>query len=949
VKNLATLYASQAGITQVSCTGAAPPPTGFTGTAPNYLGTNNLPIMTWLAKNRNIADFSLVNPASTTEPSTARESITTYVVFNGESNGADGDCNSYTLLQKAADKGGTSVKQANDYPGLEKALTSVFQDVAARAASGTAASILSNSEGSGANILQAVFYPKKIFEEQTPVKWIGEMQNLWYFVDPLINNSTIREDTDKDFTLNLKNDYVARFTFDNTADKTMVQLFQDTNGDGTGDTAVGGLVDPDYVKSLWRAGKTLWSRNIVSSPRKLFTSINATNPAAPPSLIYFSSAKYPGTLDSVAIASNAATLAPYLNVAAAEASDLINWVHGEDKPDESVYRRRTVKIKDPVTDVISTGVWRLGDIISSTPRVQSTVRLNTYNLPAPGGYNDNSYLTYINSNQYQDRGMVYVGGNDGMFHAFNLGVLSVKSSGFRKASLSGSDLGKEMWAYIPKNSLPYLKYLSDPDYSHLYYIDGRTSIFDASIGYTGDGSCVRATYETCDKLRNSTVVDASNNLNPAKNTWRTVVIGGMGLGGASTKSCAAGGDCVQTPIADPADATKGLGYSSYFALDVTDPTTPSLLWEFSDPELGYSMSGPAIVRVGDREKNGKWFAVFGSGPTGPIKTTSQQFMGRSNQNLKFFIVDLQTGVLVKTIDTGITNAFAGSMMGGSIDVDRASSTVSGNYQDDAIYVGYVKKDTATNTWTHGGVGRLKTMESIDPSDSSAPWTWNVVLDDIGPVTTAISRLQDKKNRNLWLFFGTGRYFFRESGSLDDYNGRRKLFGIKDPCYNTATTPGNFLDKSCTDSVAIDTLVDQTTSISTIAAGDAGWFIDLDDKTTSEAAERVVTDTVALTNGTVFFTSFKPTTDICGYGGNSFLWGVKYDTGGQAAASALNGKALIQLSTGEFKEVDLSKAFTDKLNRRMLTPMTGKPPADAPPIVSNSQNKPIKKILHIQEH
>ncbi|HZV82818.1 MAG TPA: pilus assembly protein PilY, partial [Geobacteraceae bacterium] len=927
---LATLYASPAGITQVSCTGAP------TGTTLDYGGNNNLPIMSWLAKNRNISNFNLTSPASTDTAGTARDSITSYVVFNGESNGASGDCNSYTLLKKTAEKGGTALKQANDYPGLVAALTGVFQDVAARAASGTAASILSNSEGSGANILQAVFFPKKIFENQTAVNWIGEMQNLWYFVDPYINNSTIREDTDSDHKLNLINDYVARFTFDTTADKTMVQLFQDTDGDGTGDAAVGGLIDPDYVKSLWRAGKLLWQRNITSSPRNLLTSLDGS------SLINFSSSTFPGG----SVPDNSAALAPYLNLTAAEAPKLVDWVHGQD---QSGYRERTVSIKDPVSGVVTSGVWRLGDIISSTPRVQSTVRLNTYNLPQPGGYSDNSYLSYINSNQYQNRGMVYVGGNDGLFHAFNLGILSVKSTGFQKASLTGTDLGKEMWAYVPKNVLPYMKYLSDPAYGHLYYVDGRTSIFDASIGYTDVGTCTRSTYENCAKLRNSSVVDSSNNLDPAKNTWRTVVIGGMGLGGASAKSCAAGNDCVQTPIADPADATKGLGYSSYFAFDVTDPTNPSLLWEFSDPDLGYSMSGPAIVRVGDKEKNGKWYAVFGSGPTGPIDTASHQFKGRSNQNLKFFVVDLQTGVLVKTIDTGIANAFAGSMMGGSIDIDRGSPGVAGNYQDDAVYVGYVRKDTATNTWTRGGVGRINTMESLDPADTTAPWVWRPILSDIGPVTTAISRLQDKKNRNLWLFFGAGRYFYRESASLDDYNGNRRIFGMKDPCYNTTAVPGNFLDKSCTDTVSAGTMVDQTSSISTIAAGNAGWYIHLDAETATEAAERVVTDTVALTNGSVFFTSFKPTMDICGYGGNSYLWGVKYDTGGQAAASALQGKALIQLSTGEFKEVDLATAFQDKNNRRMQTPMTGKPPSDAPPIISNSMNKPIKKILHIQEH
>ena len=139
--------------------------------------------------------------------------------------------------------------------------------------------------------------------------------------------------------------------------------------------------------------------------------------------------------------------------------------------------------------------------------------------------------------------MVYVGGNDGMMHAFNLGILSVKSNGFQKASLSGANLGKEMWAYIPKNTLPYLKYLADPGYSHIYSIDGRTAIFDASIGYTGEGTCVRATYDTCDKPKNSLVVDSSNVLDPTKNTWRTVVIGGMGIGGASAKTCSCRRDC----------------------------------------------------------------------------------------------------------------------------------------------------------------------------------------------------------------------------------------------------------------------------------------------------------------------------------------------------------------------------------------------------------------------
>jgi type IV pilus assembly protein PilY1 len=894
----------------------------ITGTCSYYAGSQNFDDLVWLGHNRNIKTFS-TSSASPDAPQRSSESVTTYVVFNGADNGDTGDCNNTTLLTKAATNGGTTLLTAAE-PTLYKAqLQKAFEDVAAKAASGTAASILSNSEGSGANILQAVFYPKKIFANDTAANWVGEMQNLWYFVDPLVNNSTIREDTDGDRKLNLVSDYVVRFMFVNSADKTMVQRFNDADGDGvvTDADKVGGLIDPDDVKSIWRAGKLLWSRNLATLPRDIKTTINGT------SFVDFSSSTFPGG----GVADHSTALAPYLNVAAADAPKLINWVHGQD---QSGLRPRTVNIKNDSGIGTSTGVWRLGDIISSTPRVQSTVRLNTYNLPPPGGYSDASYLSYITSDSYKNRGMVYVGANDGMLHAFNLGVLSVQASGNQKATLTGDNLGKEVWSFIPRNSLPYLRYAADENYGHLYYVDGRTVIIDASIGDTNTGECVKSSYWKCAK---------------STNTWRSIVISGMGIGGASAKTCAADTNCVQTPLADPDDATRGLGYSSYFAIDVTEPASPTLLWEFTDPALGYSTTGPAIVRLGDGSKNGRWFAVFGSGPTGPIDTDTHQFKGASDQALQYFVVDLRTGALVKNIPTGIGQAFSGTLLGAGIDADRWNPNVVGNYQDDGLYTGYVKTGGSE---PNGGVGRIlidPVNAEDDPNNTFVEniWHWSKVIDDIGPVTTAISRLQDRKNRNLWLFFGTGRYYYRAGGELDDYGGRRALFGIKDPCYNKNNI-GNYLDKACTDTIATDPVA-QDSSISVITADDPGWKINLDPDTTAEGAERVVTDTVALTNGTVFFTSFKPTTDICGYGGNSFLWGVKYDDGGRAAANALTGKALIQLSTGEFREVDLSQAFVDKLNRRMATPMTGKPPSDAPPIISNSTNKPIKRILHIQEH
>jgi type IV pilus assembly protein PilY1 len=164
--------------------------------------------------------------------------------------------------------------------------------------------------------------------------------------------------------------------------------------------------------------------------------------------------------------------------------------------------------------------------------------------------------------------------------------------------------------------------------------------------------------------------------------------------------------------------------------------------------------------------------VFGSGPTGPIDTLGHQFLGQSSRELKFFVVDLRTGELAATIPTGLLNAFAGPMGGAGIDVDR-------NYQDDALYVGYSQQGSG-GAWS-GGVLRLVTGENTDPSR----WQVSKVIDGLGPVTSGIARLQDTRNHNLWLYFGTGRYFFNQ----DDMTDRRSLYTIQQ---GTLSLNGNYM-------------------------------------------------------------------------------------------------------------------------------------------------------------
>ncbi len=794
---------------------------------------------------------------------------------------------------------------------LRIALLSALYDILKQSQSSTAASIISSSEGSGSNLFQAIFYPKKTIGS-VDIDWIGELYYLFYYIDPFLQNSTIREDTDEDLILNLKNDYIIQFYFDTTDNKTKANVLQDTDGDGDSDVYIGTLSLED-IKSIWEAGKMLHQRDLSLNPRRIYTNISGT-------LTEFSVSNFTG--------SNTANKALLQAADDTEATNIINYILGSDIPG---YRNRTVTING------LTNPWRLGDIVSSTPKVQSSININTYHYMYPSGYMDNSYNVFLNSNDYKNRGIVYVEANDGLLHAFRLGKIQFDWSGKsleEKIKITGTDLGIEEWAFIPKNVLPYLKYYTDPDYCHLYYNDMPVYIFDASINMPE--SCTSSDYWECPKM---TTVDENKDLDLDETSWRTILIGSMGLGGACRNvtdgSCA---DCVKTPI-------NNVGYSSYFALDITDPLNPQLLWEFSDPELGFSTSGPAILRVGDQNKNGRWFVVLGSGPTGKIDTTTRTFSGKSDQNLKIFILDLKTGTLLRKIDTGIANAFSGSLYNVTVDLDKSLPSSIGFYSDDVLYIGYVKK--SGSTWTNGGVLRLITndidsdnngeIDALNPNN----WSLSHLIQDIGPVTSSIQKSQDRTNGKMWLYFGTGRYFYPsdDPGSSSD---RDKIFGIKEPCYNSVT---NDINTNCTTSISFSSLTDRTIVSGSETEPLVGWYIQLDPPTSTDSAERVITDPLATYFGAVFFTSFAPTNDICSMGGKTYLWSVGYNTG-LSVASMLQGSALLQVSTGEIKEVSLSSAFTEKSGRRTAA-ITGIPPKGqgltiiVPP-------KPLRRFIHINE-
>ncbi len=886
--------------------------------------------------------------------------------------------------------------ECSDGYALERDLKKVIMDMLERATSGTAATVLGSSEGAGVVAMQSIFYPQRTFNYLQDLSWIGDTMNYWYYLDPYLNYTQIREDTlreDSAYTLlDLKEDYIADFRFDASPNqqKTFVDRCRDNDGDGSCDTAAGS-VNIEESKPVWSAGMSLWWTK--PEDRKIWTSVDGSE------------------LRSFDL-SNVNDLDIYLGQIGNNAKETIRYVRGNDGqklcsvsrstcaydsdcPGSEVCaptRSRTATIKvcsiskipcNVDSDCETSGgscleethVWKLGDIISSTPRVLGPAPLNNYDQVIPHGYSDASYGEFIETTEYKQRGTVFSGSNDGMFHAFNMGKLSHQWTGKKWWQIGRIDgtvgtlgsIGTEDWAFIPRNALPYLQYLSREDYDHIYMADGPVVMADVSINVK-DISFSSDYWE----------------FPKTKDSWKTVVISSMGIGGATCHfaegaNSGPSSTCIEAPhkVGD-----VSVGMSSYFALDVTNSEQstepPKLLWEFSGPteengpRLGATNVGAAIIKVGGKEKrcsenpttdcsgetscgtdegtceytNGRWFAVLASGPTGPINNKS--YLGISDQNLFIFVLDLKTGDVVRTIDTGITQAFAGSLTSNSIDLERHLGSEDGHYQDDAIYIGYAQRIVSDTQPYKGGVLRLVTGDDPDPEN----WKVTKVIENIGPVTSSVVNLLDTRNDELWLFFGEGRYYHK----LDDLSAQRRIYGMREPCYRSdPAIPGDRpdLDASCTDTLVIEDLKDQTTAPSeslvvTIDTGEVekkGWYITLDAEDGKVGAERIISNPTVSPLGAIYFVSVKPNTDICGLGGTTYTWGINYYNGG-SVSFIQEGKALVQTSTGAVNEVDLKDAFTEKENRR-TTGMPGVPPAGAGPVTIINP-PPVKKFMHVQE-
>jgi len=738
---------------------------------------------------------------------------------------------------------------------LRSALMSILTDIFYHASSGSGATVatLTSRVGISSLIVQPYYYSKYKRQDNTEVSWLGFLRSFWIDV-----RQNLREDTTEPKVLNIAGtifDKIFQFFFDPDANETKVAILRDS--DTTTSCVREGTKSINQLIPVFDAGCQLPNRN-PSDRTILYNKDGTLTPFTTSESGYLSNIWRVCSNDPTVLCTNNGDCSGGGTCEPADASCIIRYLRGEYLSSDSscpgyVKRTREVNIANFCPGASGIMTWKLGDIIHSTPSVVSSEPLNIYHLR----YNDTTYLQYIRTNAYKNRAsFVFVGANDGMLHAFRVGRTVQTGDPNRPTEvvnahndMSNHLVGKEEWAFIPRNALPYLVWYGNPNYCRVPTVDYRTAIFDASIGGPA----------TADKTVSS---------------WRTILIGTMGFGGKS----------ITTSV--------GTFSSSVFALDLTDwlngtSTQPTLLWEVRLPDGTLTTSFPALIRLGNPNENGEWYVVIGSGPLNPE--------GKSfTSPPKLYFIDLRDGNIVKSVNIPATGGVSFAVG------DIAVVDVDNDYQDDVIYFGVYGKTNTDKFW--GNFYRLslrfgsgyKSVSALTSSDICTAINLSTFASagNTPPVFGAPNFTKDEFGR-LWVFFGTGRYVMDTSDKAIPYYNY--LVGFKDENWNSSSsTCPTAYTRGELDNVTDRSLSITITRVTQICMCDAsgcgmrdvvygayssgmppepliGWYYKLSD-------EAIYSQPIVIGGMVDALTYVPPQGDVCQTGGSSNLISVYYKTG-----------------------------------------------------------------------
>ena len=404
------------------------------------------------------------------------------------------------------------------------------------------------------------------------------------------------------------------------------------------------------------------------------------------------------------------------------------------------------------------------------------------------------------------------------------------------------DTGTELWSYIPQQTLSVMKTLADASYVHRYFLDGHVVVGDVNFG-GGDSD------------------------------WHTILVAGMGGGG-----------------------------TGYFALDITDPTSPKYLWEVNASTTGFANLGltygnPLISKL----PNGEWTVFFTSGynnadgvgylyglnpQTGAIKTgfplSTASGTSASPSNLgkmSAWVTDPAQNNTALFIYAGDLNGdlwrfdtAPGTALHSSTAVFKLAHLANGSGQaqpittkpemaevdsEKVIYVGtgqYLGIPDLSNTQVQSFYAIRDTIGAPNLG-GVAQETWNPRTDQVTILGTPVNQFLQRK---LIGYFDDGTQITETVGGVT-YESRQMCTGASSTVSATATSGVHLCLNEST-----PTTVDWTTQ--------GGWFVDFPD-----AGERMNVD-MNLSLGTLTFATNVPTSTACVPDGYGWLNYIDYRTG-----------------------------------------------------------------------
>jgi type IV pilus assembly protein PilY1 len=462
----------------------------------------------------------------------------------------------------------------------------------------------------------------------------------------------------------------------------------------------------------------------------------------------------------------------------------------------------------------------LGDIVHSDPQY----------IPPPGPplffYPDNletvSYSTFKTT--YASRvNMLVFGGNDGMMHILN------------------ADTGQELLGYVPSILFDKLSALTNPGYTHQFYVDQPVSVTDV---FYNSG-------------------------------WHTLAVGGLGKGG------------------------QGL-----YALDITNPAAFTeanaaniVRWEFTDDDLGYTYTKPRVIKM----NNDKWMVAFGNG----YNSTEADGSASSSGDAILYLIDAEkggqgTGSVLKKLSTRTGMAedplCAPSCSPGQGRANRLTDVVAVDknldFKADILYAG----DLFGNLWKFDvSSSNTNQWKVLDTNNNPDPlFTATDASGNAQPITVAPAVQYHTKKSGYIVYVATGKYV---EGTDPSDLSMQSVYGVWDREENNITTlsraylleqqiletdTGTFTDTNArnTTNNAMNWYSGSGVPTGSPISQYLGWYMDLVNQLPTPVVprgERVIDD-LYVSGDRLEFITLIPSTNPCVGGGESWIFAINAITG-----------------------------------------------------------------------